>query len=507
MTSKNKADRGAHRATMELSFSHLRLAVVTGEDAGLPVVECRTVTWRREAPSLIDGDGEAELAAALKELVAEYKLQGQTLRVTLNGDYCVTRVVTGTTDRVASELDNLENRSNLYLSLGPGPKALGASIRAIDARHQHALLTVVNQNTLEVLLRVAAQAGVKIDHVESSLVSLARLVGRTTESSNEPRLIVNLGERGVEVGITQNGQLMLDYRPPAHATHERLAQVILSHLGRLQRYCNRHVGVEAGKLESAFLCGDMAEVEVLSRGLTAEQSDPIRLLTPALDRLPWRFAGENPGPESQAVLGALLLDESEVADPSAPNLLQRIHAAARPPLLQSMFRAFWPVAATLAVTTGLWLATGAQQWRAAAYKSQIDGLEKQQFELRQVELGLSSKGEKIKAYRELKQWLVRPEWDALARGITQCLPDDVYLELVWIDRDGQVVLEGSSKSEDGVFEFERWLQQLPLLERVTLNGTEVAPRGRSTEIKFSVRGAISGFHRGADKKGNNHGNG
>ena len=78
---------------------------------------------------------------------------------------------------VRRELAQLEERSALYLSLGTGPKALAASVRQIDARHQHALLTVANKKTLETIVAAADRLGIEIDTIEPSLVAMSRCVG------------------------------------------------------------------------------------------------------------------------------------------------------------------------------------------------------------------------------------------------------------------------------------------------------------------------------------------
>ena len=508
MRASSKNERLMKCLALELSFSHLNVAIAQERPDGEVEVTTRSIPWRDKATSLQEGDGPAEFSQTLRDLVGEYKLQGAELRVALNGDFCVTRVVTGTNEKVASELDNLENRSNLYLSLGHGPKALGASVRDIDARHQHALLTVVNQNLLDILVNVAAECGLRIELVESSLVALARLVGHVTADDDKPKLIVNLGERGVEVGIARSGQLLLDYRPPAQAIHERLAQLIASHLVRLQRYCDRHVGLTTTQLEAAFLCGHSEGVAVLAAGFARQQTEAIQVVAPDFSRLPLTFTDETPGPEMLGALGTLLADIARDGDAKTPNLMERVQAAQVEPLWPAVKRTMWPIAAVVASAALLVAASWARDWQASRIHAEHEQLREQQRELGQQALQRAQNGAKLTALSRIKARLTNPRFDELAARIAQCLPDDVWLEGVTVDRDGQMVLAGASLSQDGAFEFERWLQQLPLVERVSLSGAEASQTaGRGSVVNFSVRCGIVGYQRGAGNKGQRNGNG
>ena len=113
-----------------------------------------------------------ELAVA----AAEHRLHNNGVRLALNGEFCVTHVVRDTSDRVRREIAELEERCQHYLALGPGSKALAASIRQVDARHQHALTTICNQKTLDAVVEAAGAAGLKLDCIEPSLVSICRLI-------------------------------------------------------------------------------------------------------------------------------------------------------------------------------------------------------------------------------------------------------------------------------------------------------------------------------------------
>ena len=152
---------------IEVGPSQLYFARVTEAASGDETdVQTYAMTWRREASSIHTETGAAELAAAMKQLVSMQRLGGQQIYLTLNSEFCVTRVVTGTEDQVRREMAALEERSSRYLSLGQGPKTIAASIQQIDARHQHALLTVANQKVPNTIVRTAEDADQAFDYLK-----------------------------------------------------------------------------------------------------------------------------------------------------------------------------------------------------------------------------------------------------------------------------------------------------------------------------------------------------
>ena len=150
---------------IEICHSDVHLAVVRNQDDRINI-HTQSLRWRKEAQTLYCDTGAAELEAAIRTLVEQNHLENKSIYAALSGDYCVTRVVSGTEERVDRELDQLESRSTLYLSLGPGRKAVGGAIRQIDARHQHALLSVVNHKTLDILLGISESLHLEFELVE-----------------------------------------------------------------------------------------------------------------------------------------------------------------------------------------------------------------------------------------------------------------------------------------------------------------------------------------------------
>ncbi len=160
---------------IHLTANALRVLVLTegpGDQGKLAVGQ--SMPWRFEAESLHTAQGAQELTAALTKLVGRDKLNGAQAEVLLSSDFCVTRAVTGVADEVQRETAALRERSQLYLSLGPGKKVIASSSIPLDARHAHALLTVTTEQTLHVLRQAIESAGMEVAAIRSAQVCLSR---------------------------------------------------------------------------------------------------------------------------------------------------------------------------------------------------------------------------------------------------------------------------------------------------------------------------------------------
>ena len=197
---KNK-NSGDQQIGIEISQNDVSLIVIEQQSDERARVRGRRVEWRKEAKDISEEGGAQELSAAIKALVAEEGLSGMSVHVALNSNYCVTRVAAGEREKVEDELQVLHERSNQYLMLGPGEKALARSLLPIDAKQIQGWLTVTNRGTLDVIVDTLEQANLKVDLIEHAMVSLCRAVTKMPHSDDSPTIIVELNERGVDVGV------------------------------------------------------------------------------------------------------------------------------------------------------------------------------------------------------------------------------------------------------------------------------------------------------------------
>lgn len=474
----------AHHAYIELCRSKLRVAIVRDEAKDEPRLTTQTVHWRADAPDLQCKTGLLELTAALRGLVNEHRLAGCSVSFAINSTLCVNRAASGPNTRVEQMLETLEERSQLYLSLGPGPKLTAIGRKQIDARHEHALMTVANEATIELLVSAAEAAGLVVNVVESSLVSLSRLHGVLAADEREPVMIAQLDEDRFEIGVVRADQLLVEYRPPAETSVTQLGSVIDTHHGRLERFCRRQYGLGSMDLRRLWLVGDVQDVSASRLGVKTD----LENATLELDCIgeTWRLDEDvTPTTEMAAVVGLALLDHTETA-PETPNLMEQIHARAKTPLRPALVRAATPIAASLLLALGMGAFNFEQRVELSALREEVAAL-------RPAELRLERLGERIRSADVEIEHLGRltvatppTRLDPLVAEVAHCLPDDVWLKQFRLQSDEQALVSGASYTEGGVYDLVSYLQQAPSLAQVALQGTGVEQTRQGPATSFDI---------------------
>ena len=478
----------------ELSSSDLVCAIVEQpESGGASRLRWQRLPWRKEAASLSTPEGAEELAAALTSVVASEKLAGATCRFALGAEFCVTRVVAGTNDQVQKELRSLEQRSSHYLSLGNGEKSFTRSTRAIDAKRSQGWMTVTNQKTLESITTAAKDAGLKVASIEHSLVTLSRAVGRTQRDAESPVIIIHLNSRGVDMGVSYQGRLLLDYRPGGLSAKEHLAETVTQHLDRIQRYCSQHFQFTSEQITRVIVCGETAELQktqeqfALSGKLTAEIVDPRNVCQD------WHYDGVTSSDAWLLPLFGSLASSLETAEAvDSPDLMDPVRLRHREPLSPLLIKFGWPIAAAVLVTLLIYGASFYQQ-RCAAGLETAAMESKNKLELiavRQMELAVTDA--KIRYLTRIQGSLSRPMWHDFLAQIGVCLPKGVWLESLQVDREGRVAFSGPSFSENGVYEFVEHLKKARVVTNVALEGTRAVQLANGPATLFDVKCNLNG---------------
>ncbi len=501
MFRSNQDRKGTRVVCLEVRASDLTMIVCEGESSKSIPDAVKQVRWRQEAPSLHSPTAVSELTVAIKDLVNQYRLSGSRLRIALAGEFCVTRVVTGTSEEVAEELDALEERSSLYLSLGHGPKSLAASVSQTDARHQHALLSTVNQRTLDALLGVAQATGLELERIEPSLVALSRLVGCNQGDADGPVLIVNLGEKTAEVGISYDGQLLLDYRPPGSLDDVDMAKLVLGHLARLNRYCHRYVHLNRGSLTRVFVAGNTAAVSAVLETFEQDGSLSADLVGAIVDDGSRSLASCRT--DAAVAKGTSPRVELEGGS-QGPNLLEPLRGQASGQAKTSLVATYGPVAAAVMITLGAWSFAWYESARTAVIQREMARVIAMETKTRVIKLsGLEAEAEAAQ-FDAIGAQLQPPDFSELTITIAGCMPEDVWLELVTIVDEGRIELRGGSYSENGVYEFVRWLNSAKKLGQVSLASTSVVRQRGELATRFEL---ICERSDNNDEKGHADGNG
>lgn len=479
-TAPSSTSQGA-RAALHVSPDGVAFAIVA--DGQLRVGRER-IAPKVESSS---NDLSEALAETIQALVVREKLAGCDLAVVLSGDMCVTRVVAGPSDIVENEIHEIEQRSSLYLSLGAGPKTLVHSTRTIDAKRSHGCVTIANEQLLETLCQMLAEAGVKPRRIEHSLVAASRLLGRLQSDTNDPLMILEKNARGVDVGISFQGHLLLDYRPGSTGAGN-IGETIALHLDRIQRHCSRNFSFATGRIRKVLVCGETIDVDEIggqferSHGPAVDQFDLAKACEPWL---PPADAGD--GRWLIPLLGAL--GDGSI---DGPDLMSPIRMRQRSPIGPLVVKTFWPIAAAAVVT----LLIAAAGWRQASVAASLEKTAQEaqegEGELKSIQTQLASATRKTKSYAVIDESVSGPQWHQLMVELASVVPEGVWLEGVKVDQTGALFLSGTSFAEDSVYKFVEELKAVDMIANVSLEGTRTTRLQNNQATVFDIRGSFVG---------------
>ena len=139
-------------------------------------------------------------------------------------------------------------------------------------------------------------------------------------------------------------------------------------------------------------------------------------------------------------------------------------------------------------------------------KAQLEAATEEQGRMEQQGKQFETAEQKLKYLRTIAGRLSNPAWDELTTKVGQCLPDQVWLDRIIVDTTGKMQLGGLSFTEEGVFEFEKWLNQLPSVREVSLFGTDQTTYSGGSAVSFNIKCEVVGAADDAANKGPRNGN-
>ncbi|HUG68974.1 MAG TPA: PilN domain-containing protein [Pirellulaceae bacterium] len=479
------------KVAIEVQRSELTLVVAKRDGDRLAEIRGHHIPWLQEAESIRTPGGVRELAAAIAMLVTKEKIAGAAAYVSLSSDLCVTRVAAGENESLRAELRNLHDRSNQYLLLGAGAKAVAESTRAIDAKHSQTWLTVTNRETLDNLVTAVQNAGLVVELVEHSLVAMCRAVGRTGRDKDRPVIAVDINERGVDLGVSYRGQLLFDYRPGGIDSKEHIGEIVSRHLDRIQRYCARQFRNASGHITEVLLCGipddlPLVAAQFVGSHLTAEILDP-KTISPESDY----SANCKLNSHYIAPLGSLVIDQEQLDRPAnergLPDLMDTFRASRREPLAPAVVKAAWPIAAMLLVSAGIYVGGTWEGGKAARIESEQTLLDADRARVDKTRLALDDTTKRYQCASTIISAVKNPSYHRLLGAIGQSTPNGVWLETLRVAEDGAVTIQGPGRTDDLVFGFVQQLKKLPMLSEVSLQGQQPIQLKDGPAIRFDIK--------------------
>lgn len=471
---------------VELNGSELLATLMQQQSGDSPdVVASHSLTWRREAAVLNSELGQEELTEAMRTIAKHFKLVTTSVHFVLSGEYCVTRAIRGASDVVRTELQRISQRSRLYLSLGPGEKVVVSNTRTLDARHQHALAAVCNEKTLQTIRLAAEGTGLQIVSIEPALSAANRSVSRIPDLPETPYLLIHLDGSAPDIGVCQEGQLLLDYRPGGRTSPAELPSLLQEHRNRLQRHTGRQLQQAPPELTTVYLCGQERAVdEALSAFLSQGDFQAVKAESRRV-QASWQLVEGDSGQASVPSLGALLANHYLTdADRDAPNLMEHIIASTQEPLKPTLIRAAIPLAAMLLLALGMFVVNFHEQTELSQLEADYQKLAPVEMRAKELRLQLLRTESKAVQLKAVAAQLNRPLGSETLQHLANCMPSDVWLRRLTLDHGKSMQIEGSSFLPAGVYDFVRWLEQAPSFAEVALKAT----RPTSSEA-----GPVTGF--------------
>lgn len=424
--------------------------------------------------------------AAFRELNGRHGLRRWPLTVVLDGDYCVTRVATGTPQEVEENLQRLATRVPRYLSLGPGEKITGGYRYTINNKSEYAVNGVANRRVIEALQHSMRTCGLSPASIEPSMVAVARAM---ESMSNVPDLVLLADGSGTQwdVGIVQAGRLLLDYRPSAARESDRFGEILCGHMSRLHRFCQRHRHLGNNELRNIYVYGPAEKAITTARTIQAKSGMDVHVLT-AEQLIPGcNFPDDvNDGCWVGAVAAAmtmeLVTDKLQVAD-----LLSSVRTVGQKSLSHHLFWTVAPVlAASIILCAMYWTVEGQRSIKPSLVRHS-ETIGEELSKLRAAAKDAVSCQTKLNVFQAIAAKIRQHEFSTLLiNQIPQSLPDATKLKRVQLSIDGTIRISGTALNEAIVFDVMSGLRRLPDVADVQLEGT--TPNGEigNTEVDFAL---------------------
>jgi hypothetical protein len=414
--------------------------------------------------------GIASLVETLRRWCETYQINRGRIAVSLDGDFCVTRVIAGSADEVQRELGMLAHRVPRYLQLGAGKKVTGGMQTELEPGIFYAATGVVNREVIELLYSALCEFDLDIAWVEPSLNSLARLIGLDPRYQDQPVLIADGTGRRWDVGIANGGRLLLDYRPPNSDTIDGLFGALDGHLQRLRRFCQRHRKLTSGNIENLLVCGKDGYVEeAIAKLARLDGIRTVELTVPDLTALV-EFKAEVQDDKVFAIAAVLPL-LMKIPSDQVPDLLHQVRRAPKATKFERLMSVGIPIAAaSLMLMVALaWRGIESHRYQAAA--SSRDTLESE-LSVTQVQFAkLASQRRHSLNLDRIAMWTQTRPWDQVSTQLTQCLSPSTKFNS-WVASEGnRVVIQGETTEDASLYDLISALRRVPDVTEVALKGT------------------------------------
>ncbi|MCC9601566.1 PilN domain-containing protein [Stieleria sp. JC731] len=438
---------------------------------------------------------DGTLQSCLVELVQRHGLSGQAVHCSVGGKPCVTRILAGPDQQVDNELAELAGRTERYIGMGVGEKVRSEFTYRIDAKRKRVWVTVAMRDVVEAVAKATRATGLRLANLEHTMLVLSRVLHNHGRDAQEPVLmgIDDLGR--IDLGISYQGRLLLDYRPAMPDEDIDQADVIQRHLKCLRRYVQAQFPDASSNLDKIYVASPSDHAVSADKSTGDKQERNFELAEYAFPFAElcdgYEIAGDcDPSTSLIAAIGLVRDQQSSHAVVDANNLVTTLQMQQKLPL-RKLMKATWPIT-TIAVATIILVIMEFQvAGRIHEAEAKIDSHLSEVDHRDQLRADLTSRIEFDKEIQQVKQSIKRPQWADIIWDVGHELPERMWLESIQFHNDQTLLIVGVSRSDHGVFDYLERLRNSKLLTRVSLQSTSSHRGASTTDVRFEISAQIS----------------
>ena len=477
--------RGIKRSVgVDISPTGICVAILEQSTGKAELITDRIEFNRESGPPRGDWT-DGTLTNALTELAVRHSLGGQAVAVSFGGTPCVTRVVAGDNHEVDNEITELTGRTQRYIGMGIGEKVSCQTVNRIDAKRKRVCVTIAMRAVVESVTSAIAEVGLRLVRMEHTMLVLCRILDRSQIDANEPVLFVINEMDRIDLGISYQGRLILDYRPAMPDRSETFDSVVKRHFKCLRRYIQAQIPGSGGRLSSIYVTGNLTREIAQQSELDSETG--LKICEFPFASICDELTIEGDTPPHAGLLSAIALAKGtgDSTDKETNDLSTVLHTRNNIKWL-ALLKLGWPVAIAASIAMALFLFGSRAQRSNEAAIHQIELLAQQKTEGTRLRREYSQQMRRAQQVDALAAKIRKPQWTQLVLEAGSILPKAAWLESLLITQDQTISIAGSSLDNESVFEYLDRLRRSAKFDHVALESTSTSRGSAGPEYHFEI---------------------
>ncbi len=484
---------------IDVSPSGVGMAVIEETDDSSSLIVEYVEFPEDSGPRRGDWSG-SELSDLLCNLVSQHSLGGEAVVVSIGGHPCVTRVVAGDNAEVDNEIAELTGRSQRYLGMGLGDKVSCETTHQIDAKRKRVCVTIAMRNMVDAVADAVDDANLRLAYLEHTMLVLCRILRKYDVDTEEPVLFI-VDELGrIDLGISYQGRLLLDYRPAMPEDSYTGRSIVQRHIRSLRRYVQAQLPGVTFNLSRIFVTGGKIASETLyaGRGKRSELRRchfPLFEMCHGFDAV---FGDINEEPGIIAAVGIANMSREGESVTETNDLISVLNTKKDIPWMRLLADA-WPMIVAASIALVLFLMGNHVTRQADRAEQEIETLANANADGNTIRLKLRRHLERTKQVNSLAEAIGQPKWGEVFLNAGVSLPSGTWLESIRVEHNGEVQLSGASHGGDAVYEYIGRLRDSGAFTRVALESTSSSRSNLGPEYRFDVS-AYYDLHRSSQRE-------